>query len=243
MNALRESAAALHETDTLLLWDNSPEPQDAEALRRLQEALPAKLIYRHHPENTPLSRVYNEAVALDVPYDLLVFLDQDSSFDARYLEALQEAAAAHPEIALFAPLIRVDEKVVSPGHFRYFKGKYWSAPQWGKVPAENTVAVMSGLAVRRSFFRKFGCFDERFRLYGIDTNLMLRHAKLHSHFFVLDAPFGHDLSDFAEESAATRRFRFEEFYHSSLLNAEWLPLPARLLTRLFLWYRRLRFRA
>lgn len=240
VQSLQKAHKALTSNDTVWLWDNSPQPQPAEVVKALQEALPATVRYQQHPENTPLAKVYNTAVASDVSYEMLIFLDQDSGFDERYLFALDNAACVHEEIALFAPLIRVKNTVVSPGHFRYFKGKYWTEPRLGKTSVANTVAIMSGLAVRKSFLQQFGLFDERFRLYGIDTNLMLRYAKKHTHFYVLDVPFTHDLSDFNEESKAMKSRRFDDFRHGSLVNAKLLPYPARWLTHLFLWYRQLK---
>jgi GT2 family glycosyltransferase len=243
IQSLKAAAAALTPSDTILIWDNSPQPQPATDVEQFRKLLKAAVRYDHHPENTPLSRVYNQAIALDDDAELIVFLDQDSHFDAQYLDALRQAAIHCPDVLLFAPLIRVGKTIVSPGHFRYFKGKYWTAPKYGRISSAKTVAVMSGLAVRKTFFKAPGFFDERFRLYGIDTNLMLRYARLHPQLYILDVPFEHNLSQFQKEDAAVAQYRFEDFKRASLLNAELLPKPARWMTRLFLWYRQLRRRS
>ncbi len=242
--SLRACAPFLSSGDRVTLWDNSPEPQDARALDALSEALPLPFTYLHHPDNKPLSYAYNEAVRHSDGAELIVFLDQDSHFDGRYLTTLREAARAHPEINLFAPLIRHGNQVVSPGHFRYFKGKYWSTAQYGPTQAQGTVAIMSGVAVRTAYLQQdFGGFDERLKLYGIDTNLFLRYAKTNRQFYVLDVPFGHDLSDFNDEPYAVKQRRFEDFARASRHNARLFPVPARWLTGLFLWYKRLQLRS
>jgi GT2 family glycosyltransferase len=199
--------------------------------------------YQHHPENIPLPKVYNNVVAHARNEELIIFLDQDSQFDQEYIKEVTESALTYPGINLFAPLVYARNRLVSPGHFQYFKGRYWSKPKKGLTCAKGNIALMSGLAVRTSYLRSFGGFDERLRLYGVDTNLLLRYAKSNKQFFVLGALFNHDLSDFNKEPHDVKLKRFEDFDHASRINAELFSLPVQILTAFFLWYRRLGLKA
>jgi len=238
--SLRRGAATLTTTDRVLLWDNSPEAAPDADLAELRAALPCAVEYAHHPENTPLPRVYNEATARAGEAAAVIFLDQDSSFGAAYFQTLEAAMAQHPDVSLFAPLVYAGERLVSPGEFRTFKGKFWRVPRTGLVEAGGTVALMSGLAVRTSFLQRFGGFDERLRLYGVDTNLLLRYAHTERHLCVMDTRIAHDLSDFNTESREVKARRFADFVRASRINASLLPPHARVLSALFLLYRRVR---
>lgn len=227
--------------DHVVLWDNSPTAQEAREHAWFGNSYPHSWEYVHTPENRSLACIYNTCISQQPDFSHVAFFDQDSAFTATYFEAANAAAAANPDINLFAPLIRSEERIVSPGHFFYFKGKYWTRPRWGRIPARNTVAVMSGLYVRMDYLKRFGGFDERLSLYGIDTNFMIRYSRGNNLLYVLDTPFDHELSQFADEGRAARRRRFENFKQASRINATLFPQPVRWLTNLYLLYRTLTF--
>lgn len=239
LRSLVAGAGELYADDVLYLADNSPQPQDTSFA---DSHLPCRVAYRHSPENLSLAAIYNRAVSEFPGQDFLFLFDQDSGFGGDYFRETEAAAAVRPDVNLFVPLIRQGTTVVSPGHFHYFKGRYWSEARYGAVPAKNTVAIASGMAIRMKYLKGFGGFEERLQLYGIDSNFMIRYSRDNALFYVLKAPFNHDLSDFNSESRETRLRRFRDFSRASLINAELFPLPVRLLTWLFIRYRKLRFR-
>lgn len=238
--ALRSADEALHADDSVLVWDNSPEPASDAAFAAISAGSPAHWIYRHTPENRSLSSIYNESTRVVPGKHFLVIFDHDSSFGPDYFRALDAAAAEAPQIDLFVPLVRVEDKIVSPGHFRYFKGSLWRTPAFGVRPSKSTVVIGSGMAIRSRFLQSFGGFDERLKLYGVDSNFMLRYAKKRPSFFVMDVRFDHDMEAYHHHDAATLRRRFDAFEYASRINAELLPWPARVLSALFLRYKKFR---
>lgn len=224
--------------DKIIFWDNSPEPTPKqnidEACWKLSNAV---IEYVNTPGNLALSNIYNRCISMNAQYDLVILLDQDSTFDKSYYKELERAVIAEPHIKLFVPLIVHDDLIVSPGNFNGFKGKYWKKSKYGQVEARGNMAITSGMAIRMSYFEEFGKFEERLKLYGIDTNFSIRYGRQNQYFFVLMSPFDHDLSDFNEETVAVRLRRFQDFSRASLINAELFPFHTRLLTRLFLLYK------
>jgi GT2 family glycosyltransferase len=240
LQSLERCKGALDAQDQVVIWDNSPSPQDGEDLSRMQAALPCGLHYRHTPENISLAAIYNRAVSEHPAAELVFLLDQDSAFTPDFFREINEAAAAHPEINLFVPLIKHGRQVVSPGHYYAFKGKYWTVEKYGVVPARSTVAIASGMCIRMAYLQRFGGFEEKLKLYGIDTNFMIRYSRDNADFYVLRAPFGHALSDFSSEERLVKQARFADFRRASLVNAKLFPLHVQLLSRFFLWYKSLR---
>ena len=240
VKSLIAAAKELNSKDKLTIWDNSPQEQPREYLKQAVDALRIHTTYRHTPENISLAHIYNSAIAADSVHDLVFLFDQDSYFDSRYLSDMEAAVEANAAINLFVPLIKVGETVVSPGHFHYFKGKYWDKPRYGIVPANNNIAIASGMCIRMQYIRQFGRFDERLNLYGIDTNFMIRYSQDNQIFYVVKTFFQHHLSDFAVEKKETKDRRFADFKRSSIINAKLFPLHIRLATHAFLFYRTLK---
>lgn len=230
----------LQDGDKIFIWDNSPSPQSTNELNGFSTRLKCETEYRNTPENISLAKIYNAIIDENPDFATVCFFDQDSQFDRAYFQTLTGAGSEAPEIGLFLPLIIHNNTIVSPGHFHYFKGKYWESIHYGIVKTKNTTAIMSGIAVRMSHLAKFGIFDERLKIYGVDTNFMIRFSRENDLLYVMDVPFQHDLSDFNDEAASVKIKRFEDFKKASIINAQLFPLPIRILTHLFLWYRTLR---
>jgi hypothetical protein len=236
--SLRQTLDVLTTSDKVVFWDNSPEPADNDALKVARHTLqPVSLEYIHTPKNLALSRIYNHCIANNQQYDLLILLDQDSSFTASYLVEITDSVCLHQSVNLFVPLIVQDNLIVSPGSFNGFKGKYWRHKRYGLVEARGNIVITSGMAVRLSYFKQFGKFEERLNLYGIDTNFSVRYGRQNDFFYVLRTPFHHDLSDFNEESVASKERRFKNFSRASLINAELFPFYIQFLARLFITYK------
>lgn len=241
VQSLLDNKSQLSDRDKVVLWDNGPTAQSQDALSQLIDKLSCEIDYRHTPENVSLAAIYNQAYRSNPDYQIVHLFDQDSTFDGAYFEAVARASAQYPEINLFLPLIRSGETIISPGYFLYFKGQYWKKQRLGLVKARRNTAIASGMAIRMRYLQQFGSFEEKLKLYGIDTNFMLRYARDNKYFYVFDVNFQHDVSDFKEESREVKQRRFDDFRKSSLINAKLFPLHIRLLTRAFLWYRGIRF--
>lgn len=241
LKSILECNSALSVNDKLCIWDNSPDAQPASELMQLSNTLNCGLEYKHTPQNISLSAIYNNVINAHKEFDFLILLDQDSAFSKDYFNEFHLARQNNPDVNLFMPLIETSGKIVSPGSFYAYKGKYWDKKQYGKLSSQNNTAISSGMIINMSVFPTIGLFDEHLVLYGIDTNFMLRYRKYYNCFFVLKVKFEHDLSDFNNESTNTKIRRFKDLKKSALINAKLFPFSVRLLTFSFYLFKSLQY--
>ena len=213
------SAADALEASTILVWDNSPAPQSDAALARLRGAGRWETRYVHASENVGLAAIYTTAIEAADGHDLVVLLDQDSSFSRHYLDAVRAAAAGHPECALFLPIVESHGRIVSPGHYRWIKGRYWRERRTGLIAARGLTAINSGMAVRRAYLQEeFAGYDQRLRFYGVDTFFMLDHARRRSFAYVLDSVIDHESALLDQAATVSERLeRYRALFHAWML--------------------------
>ncbi|MBC8986060.1 glycosyltransferase [Pedobacter sp. N36a] len=191
----------------LVIWDNSPERCPDDQIYELEQDF-GKFQYRWSPENTWLSKLYNQVLSART-YDYALLLDQDTDIPPYYFDKLGDALFKFPKIALFLPLVLHEEKVVSPGSWVYFKGKHWKKIKTGILPAKNVLAITSGMVISaKVFFENQMKFDERLSLYGIDTGFMLNFSKFEKELYVLPIKFDHDTVLWSNPSADVMLIRF-----------------------------------
>jgi GT2 family glycosyltransferase len=113
----------------------------------------------------------------------IVFLNNDTQSDPRWLEELIGAASRHPDVAVFACKVlnyfRRDE-IDTVGHLLYpdgiNRGRGRLEKDLGQYDREEEVFFPSGCAAayRKDLLDAIGGFDESFFAYGDDTELGLR---------------------------------------------------------------------
>ncbi len=201
----------------LFIWDNSLDAINSDNLNGL-EAIVGPFHYIHTPENISLAVIYNEVSSKIREDDFLVIFDQDSDFDANLFLKASNAIRDNPDIDLFVPYVKLHGIIFSPGDHNYIKGKYWKNLQIGRVIANNKVAISSGMIIRNKYLIKFlPTFDNRLKLYGIDSDFVLAYGKRNEFFFVLDYNLGHHLSVNERESLEVKLFRFRDMCVATLI--------------------------
>ena len=160
------------------------------------------ITYQSTPENLGLSVIYNRVIADSLrDGEYLLLLDQDSVLPNDYLALCEAAAQAHPDIDLLLPMVRANDRWVSP--LTYFSGwgRYWPEPRRGRIPSTQVSAINSGMVISSRYLKTdFPGYDERLRFYGTDTQFMLCYQDQRSQLVVLEGQIGHDLSFFSEAS-------------------------------------------
>lgn len=183
----------------LLIWDNSAEPHhtdDSFALYFEQTT------YISTPENIGLSTIYNKVIEEHLHHkEFLLLLDQDSAIPNDFFEQFSRHSNQHPEIDLFLPTIRANERLVSPLPYFYGWGKYWKTSRTGIQYSKFRSAINSGMMISGRYLKgDFSGYDERLRLYGTDTQFMVSYARSRKEFFIMDTIIDHDLSFFGATS-------------------------------------------
>jgi GT2 family glycosyltransferase len=211
--ALREHAS-LAARISLLIYDNSPEPQSVE----LPSEFFAKTSYRHDPSNGGLATAYNQALraAEDTGCTWLWLFDQDTTVLPGLIPAAFAAIDSTPpsEVCGIVPRLMQDGVVLSPvavHRFRYRAlDERFSGMNQGQLTALNSCAC-----VRVSAMRSIGGFPPQYWLDYLDHAVFHR---LHEHggtVLVLDVTIPHRLS--------TNNLRRESTHdrYDNVLAAEW----------------------
>lgn len=208
----------------VLIWDNSPEPCATQVeLAHLSKVILGEVEYEHHPENTPLSRVYNRVIndrLRDNEY--LLLLDQDTVLPQNFLAIFRDELGKHPTRDLFLPVVKSNGKIVSPARFFFGWGRYWKNPIFGLVGSSGLVAINSGMIIAGRYARgDFVGYDERLFFYGTDTDFMLKFARQRTDFVVLPVVLSHDLSfNSANPEERLNKFRAMRLAISVLFSME-----------------------
>lgn len=181
----------------LIIWDNSPyKILDFDLLNKNQ----IQFEYEWTPENIPLSTIYNTVIETNKDSRLLFLFDQDSEFTELYFKYMYDSVRNEPNVKLFIPSVFHNNKLVSPGRFGFYKGKYLKQINAGKNISKNLIAITSGMCIRFTTFSEDKVFfDENLGFYGIDTKFCLDYAKKNIYIYVINYSLNHNLSIFQEK--------------------------------------------
>jgi GT2 family glycosyltransferase len=211
--ALREYPA-LAARVSLLIYDNSPEPQSVE----LPVGFFAKASYQHDPSNGGLAPAYNQALrAAEEAGDTWLWLfDQDTTVIPGLIPAAFAVIDRMPpsEVCGIVPRLVQDGVVLSPvavHRFRYLavdEGISGLDSRW-------LTALNSCACLRVSALRAIGGFPPQYWLDFLDHAVFHRLHKQGGRLLVLDVTIPHRLStNNLRKESSHRRF-------DNLLAAEW----------------------
>jgi GT2 family glycosyltransferase len=125
----------------------------------------------------------------------VVIFDQDSSVDTAFFEELVDSLGKVELAAdVFVPVIRHDGQLISPGRLRWIKGEALRSVTTKAMLPTDFTAMMSGMCISRSFLAQLAPqpFDERLRLYGVDTRFCRDLARHGARAYLHGALLGHD---------------------------------------------------
>jgi len=154
-------------------------------------------IYKHCPNNLPLSKVYNQIINSykKYNYNFLILLDQDSNFKKQFFVKLQESFNTNVNIKLFLPIIKYKNKIVSPTKKYFLKGFYFKGKPYGIIEAKNISAINSGMIISFEFLKNsYSGYNEELMFYGTDDYFMREYCTNENELFILDYEFEHDLT-------------------------------------------------
>lgn len=174
---------------TLLIYDNSPLPQD----------VPAPCSYIHDPGNGGLLAAYQAALRLAEKQgdEWLLLLDQDTELTGAYLQALFHGlreAEMNPRCAALAPKLVCKNAIISPARILWGGRLSPVGKDMSGIAPWEAMALNSGTLLRVSALRALGGFDPRFWLDYLDHWLFHRLYRAGYSLFVLDAVVPHELS-------------------------------------------------
>ncbi|WP_208864333.1 glycosyltransferase family protein [Pedobacter suwonensis] len=179
------------------MYDNSPYIQQPTPESNVWD-----ICYQSDLANGGLSIAYNTAAqyAKNNNKKYLMLLDQDTLFPENSLAVYLEGINSHPDIKLFAPIMRIQNgQIMSPCRYIY---------KWGKlidhiVPRVDNLAVHvpvnSGLCIHLESYFDVGGYNEKVKIDGADFQFISRFQKKHQQFYILDLTLHQDFSMFEED--------------------------------------------
>ncbi|MBI4349901.1 MAG: glycosyltransferase [Elusimicrobia bacterium] len=177
----------------LIIYDNSPEALKA------PPALPFESEYVHSAENKGLAEAYNYALgkAAETGRGWLLLLDQDSDLPGDFISALSRElrlAGKDPAVYAVVPKMRYKGEYFSPSK-DLFGGTVRPIDMNHKGVCDfKAFAIGSACAVRVSFLRGIGGFDEFYWLDFLDRWLFASINKRGGKVYVTDSVVEHELS-------------------------------------------------
>lgn len=182
----------------IIIWDNSPQPHEVDWKDIGQIGM-----YLSTPDNLNLSTIYNRVIAQYLqPDEHLLLLDQDSVLSPDFLRKATNAIQEYPDIDLFLPIVRANNRFASPVTYLCGWGRQWQSRVVGSIASKRVCAINSGMIISSAYLLgAFPGYDERLRFYGTDTQFMLDYMDRRSKLFVLNTIIMHDLSFFSEPSS------------------------------------------
>jgi len=151
----------LHDSVSVLIWDNSPTPIT-------NHQLFSSFIYKHSQENLGVSGAYNRAmkIAGAMGCEWLLLLDQDTAIPVDFLPKMMKLGNRllnQTRIAAIAPFLMDGDRILSPLKAEFKRFRPLQQLVEGIIPG-HVSAANSGTLMRIDALRKIGGFNEDFWL-------------------------------------------------------------------------------
>lgn len=155
-NIFQNIQSYIDQLDHLYIFDNSTASHI-----EIPKNISQKSTYFHSGKNEGISKRLNQALveATKDKYEMLLTMDQDSSFEQGDLEKYKTIAYTHPDF----------------GNIAMFGIRYYPLKQNDdKAPAYNKLLITSGGLLNIEIANKLGGFDENLFIDGVDTDFCLK---------------------------------------------------------------------
>jgi len=202
-NGIRKLSELTPNPVSIFLYDNSPEPSIPED---------ATVIYRHDPENSGVSKAYNEAFisASRMKKKWLLLLDQDTFFETDFIKKLPEALQKNSGSVAFVPVLFDKYGSVSP--FRWLLGRGIRTPDVpDRSPLRKFRFVNSGLLIKCEAFQNAGGYPESIPFDFSDIAFGENLRKVTDHFIVVKTSMQHSFSGSEKISLEVAAHRYVHF--------------------------------
>jgi hypothetical protein len=219
--SLGPSVRALSAPLQLLVYDNSPTPVGHPG----SGPYPGwDIHYVHDPSNPGVSRAYLEGARMAArrAKQWLLLLDQDTRFPPDSLVRYSAAIRQHPEVRLFAPILRSGDRIVSPCMYRLKLGFSLARIRPGARSLAGLSVLNSGMCVAVEDYLAVGGHDVRIALDFADHEFIERFKRRRDRFVVVDTECGHGFFGATPQTTASQLARFQFYCRGAKYSSEGL---------------------
>ncbi|MDT2528673.1 glycosyltransferase [Enterococcus raffinosus] len=177
------------EIGKVVIFDNSAYASEPHGLEK-------RFLYYHSPQNVGLAKAYNYALKQGNPAaEWLVTLDQDTTLTQAYLEELIAESYKQPQsVAAIAPVIKDGKQQISPVRSDTLRPLHTELPKKNQRYSQDIMVINSATALRVSFLKKIGGYNEEFPLDYLDHWLSWRIFTGKKQINILSQTLQHQLS-------------------------------------------------
>lgn len=231
----------------IFIYDNSTIPQSVVTFENVN------IYYEYDQNNSGVSRAYNQAYkkAKELNKELLLVLDQDSSFNLSFIEQYIKMYKKYKNDYIYTPIVCDEKKtkIYSPAFMTNFVGKtqYFEKFIYEEIYCLKGKSVInSGLMIPIKIFEKIGGYNEKLKLDFSDIYFIEKYKKFNLKIVLVDVYLKHSISG-DEGKDFTREYNRFRYYCSASreigksLNILVFWSPFRRLLRLILKYKRWNF--
>jgi len=209
--SLVQEAVRQKATIDLFVYDNSPEPQHFPTSPFI------KMLYRHNSLNPGVSEAYNEGcvVARGKMKKWLLLLDQDTSFEAGWIETYFQNTVGQPQSLINVPILSSESVIISPFRYWLTKGVPSRKIEPGVYSLHRYFAINSGLLIVREVFELVGGYDESIPMDFSDFAFMSKLKRNKYRLTVIDLHAHQQLAPRTSPEEKPARQNFKQNYHGS----------------------------
>ncbi|MGS2778903.1 glycosyltransferase [Robertmurraya sp. GLU-23] len=221
---MNNSQEFLSEDISIILYDNSPNPQEFDQ-KRYEDI---NISYKHDPRNLGIATAYNYAwsVAKSNGSEWLVLFDHDTEVTRQYVQQMLEVKDVDRDIAAVVPIISCDGTLISPVFSDTLRPLQQDRPLAG-IQQKPVMAINSASLIKISFLNQINGFNESFALDYLDHWIFYEIYSKGFKVQVLDVSLEHELSVMDYSRVSVNRYKsiidsesyFYQHYHKELLPA------------------------
>jgi len=231
----------------ILIYDNSEAPQEVPIFENIN------MYYEHDENNSGVSRAYNQACkkAKQLNKELLLVLDQDSSFKFSFIEQYMKMYQVYKNDYVYSPIVCDEKKtkIYSPALMSNFVGKVQSLENFFYEETYSLVGksvINSGLMIPLEIFEKIDGYNEKLKLDFSDIYFIEKYKELNPEVVLVNIYLKHSISGDEGKDFIREYNRFGYYCSASKeigesLNTLVFWAPFRRLIRLTLKYKNTKF--
>jgi GT2 family glycosyltransferase len=188
----------------LILYDNSPEPQELNPL----EFEGGDIIYHHDKRNLGISSAYNYAltVANQNGSKWLLLLDHDTELTNEYINLITHLEHIPSDVAAVVPKISSENKMISPVYSHSLRPLQEENPKLG-IQNKPVMAINSASLISIDFLNQIDGFSDEFPLDYLDHWVFYKIYEKGYKVWLLDVTLEHELSVMDYSRVSLRRYQ------------------------------------
>lgn len=219
LTSLNKSLIVSGKVMRIIIYDNSTKEVDKSQFPLLSNCI---IDYVHDPTNPGVSKAYNHA-SLNCKrqgIEWMLLLDQDTIFPENSIKNFCDGIMKFSNEVLFAPILYVDEKILSPNVSVFKKSFTLNKIFFGINSLSFRNFFNSGLLIKNDAFVKVGGYNEKTGLYFSDYSFVSRLKRYYNTYVLINVKCSHDMNSNKETNLVDFVKTYEKYIEGAYFAGE-----------------------